>query len=220
MDRFSGASFGHGIGSWSLGGFMSGAVAGLVPAWSSPIFGVVAALACNGWIRLVHWTKRQYRSGISANGAAGSSSPWRIETIISWFVQRYDDPFDVFAIHAVGGLVGLFLTGIFARNDIVALDPLAVIDPSGMGVIDGNAKRLGYQVVDGLACFSWSFFITLAILLIMNKIPGLHLRYQDATNSNSLDTYELGKVEALTNLQLQPVLNIPTDRSSTDQHSV
>ncbi|KAK6329629.1 hypothetical protein TWF730_006177 [Orbilia blumenaviensis] len=203
MDRLSGASLGRNVGHWSLAGFMSGAIAGLVcitpgagyvPIWSSPIFGATAALVCNYWTRLVYLIKFRYSNGISTSGRAGD--PKILETAVIWFIQRYDDPFDVFAIHGIGGLLGLFLTGIFASKDIVALDPQAKDHPEGMGVIDGNAKRLKYQITDGAACFSWSFFITLVILLIMDRIPGLSLRYNGGTEP-SIDSDELGKLETL-----------------------
>ena len=77
---------------WSTVGFCSGCIAGLVaitpasgfvPVWSSVIFGVVGAAACN------MATKLKY-------------------------VLRVDDSLDIFAVHAIGGIVGNLLTGLFA----------------------------------------------------------------------------------------------------------
>ncbi|KAK6540378.1 hypothetical protein TWF694_009179 [Orbilia ellipsospora] len=207
MDRFFGRRFRKNVGHWSLAGFMSGAVAGLVcitpgagyvPPWSSPIFGLAAALVCNSWTSLTIFIEKRFSDSTDPDGKV--KKPKHMEGLISRFMRRYDDPFEVFAIHAIGGLLGLFLTGIFASNEIVALDPGAKIDPKGMGVIDHNSKRLGYQIVDGLACFSWSFFMTLIIVLIMDRIPGLSLRYTGTKgDENCLDEYEFGTVERLTN---------------------
>lgn len=36
--------------------------------------------------------------------------------------MRVDDALDLFAEHAIGGIVGLLLNAFFARSDIVALD--------------------------------------------------------------------------------------------------
>ncbi|KAK6507672.1 hypothetical protein TWF481_006095 [Arthrobotrys musiformis] len=166
---------------------------------------------------MVSWAKDRYggvtnTNGTPVNGAAGNSK--HVGATVSWlkrFVQRYDDPFEVFAIHTIGGLVGLFLTGIFASRDVVALDPQAYIDPDGLGVIDGNTKRLRYQVIDGAACFSWSFFVTLLMLLIMDNIPTLHLRYREE-DMRSIDLYELGNLETLATPQ--PGLLDPTNQGS------
>lgn len=77
---------------YSAVGFCSGCIAGLVaitpasgyvPIWSSVIFGVVGATACN------FATKLKY-------------------------TLRVDDSLDIFAVHAIGGIVGNLLTGLFA----------------------------------------------------------------------------------------------------------
>ena len=79
---------------YSAVGFCSGCIAGLVaitpasgyvPIWSSVIFGVVGAIACN------FATKLKY-------------------------TLRVDDSLDIFAVHAIGGLVGNLLTGLFAAS--------------------------------------------------------------------------------------------------------
>lgn len=38
------------------------------------------------------------------------------------FLLRIDDALDLFAEHAIGGIVGLFMNAFFARHDIIALD--------------------------------------------------------------------------------------------------
>lgn len=103
---------------------------------------------------------------------------------------KIDDAFDIFAQHGVGGFVGCLLTGIFAQKYIPELDQTTI--PGGW--LDGHWMQFLYQLA--LACkkkffplfireipmyilaagFVWSFLITLIILLIMNRIPGLALR--------------------------------------------
>ncbi|ORX94107.1 ammonium transporter AmtB-like domain-containing protein [Clohesyomyces aquaticus] len=51
------------------------------------------------------------------------------------------DTLDIFAIHAVGGFVGMILTAFFARADIVALDGYSTI-PGGANTIDDNWNQL------------------------------------------------------------------------------
>ncbi|CAF3431141.1 unnamed protein product [Rotaria sp. Silwood1] len=85
---------------------------------------------------------------------------------------KIDDAFDIFAQHAVGGFVGCLLTGIFAQKYIPAIDQVNI---SGGG-LDGNWIQIVYQLTLASVGFVWSFVMTLIILLIMNKIPGLTLR--------------------------------------------
>jgi len=42
--------------------------------------------------------------------------------------MRVDDPMDIFAVHALAGVVGLFMTGLFAQASVAANDGYAVID--------------------------------------------------------------------------------------------
>ncbi len=83
-------------GKPSILGFCSGAVAGLV----------VITPAC-GFVR---------PSGAIWIGIAAGLIPWFFcYKVKSWF--GYDDALDTFGVHAVGGTLGAFLTGVLARND-------------------------------------------------------------------------------------------------------
>jgi Amt family ammonium transporter len=64
------------------------------------------------------------------------------------FWMNVDDGLDVFALHAVGGLAGSIMTGLFAADYIAALDGVSVI--SG-GWIQGNWVQLGYQLAGSVA---------------------------------------------------------------------
>ncbi|CAG8472142.1 10235_t:CDS:2 [Acaulospora colombiana] len=102
----------------------------------------------------------------------------------------YDDALDVFAVHGMGGLVGNILTGIFAQQSIVAADGSSI--PGGW--IDGNWKQIGYQLADSAAGLAYSFVVTIIILLIMDKIPGLSLRADPEAELRGLDESELGEL--------------------------
>ncbi|KAF9430410.1 hypothetical protein BGZ94_006980 [Podila epigama] len=104
---------------------------------------------------------------------------------------KYDDAFDVFALHGVGGIVGNILTGVFAQASMAALDGSTVIDG---GWLDGNWIQVAYQLADSAAGMGWSFVVTYLILVIMNKIPGLALRANAAQEHKGLDLAELGEV--------------------------
>ncbi|CAF2910067.1 unnamed protein product [Rotaria sp. Silwood2] len=103
-------------------------------------------------------------------GMSGSASVYFGRQIKTLF--KIDDAFDIFAQHAIGGFVGCFLTGIFAQKYIPAIDEVNIAG----GWLDGNWIQIVYQLTLASAAFVWSFVITLIILLIINKIPGLTLR--------------------------------------------
>jgi Amt family ammonium transporter len=82
-------------GKPSILGFCSGAVAGLVVI--TPACGFVTP------------------SGAVVIGVAAGLIPWFFcYKVKSWI--GYDDALDTFGVHAVGGTIGAFLTGVLARN--------------------------------------------------------------------------------------------------------
>ncbi|CAG8692175.1 4358_t:CDS:1, partial [Racocetra persica] len=105
-------------------------------------------------------------------------------------VFNFDDALDVFAVHAVGGLIGNILTGIFASRKVFALDGA---DRPG-GWIDGNWIQMGYQLANSVAAIAYSFVITYLILWVMDKIPGLSLRADIESETKGLDESELGEL--------------------------
>ncbi|CAJ2510361.1 Uu.00g050640.m01.CDS01 [Anthostomella pinea] len=153
---------------WSVVGFCSGAIAGLVaitPAsgfvtpWAAVIYGVVGSIGCNFATKLK-------------------------------FIMGVDEALDIFAVHAVGGVIGNVLTGIFAADYIAALDGSTVI-PGGW--INHNYVQLGYQLADSVAGFSYSFVLTCVILFLMNLIPGLSLRVDAGDEDTGIDDGQLGE---------------------------
>ncbi|RUS33987.1 ammonium transporter AmtB-like domain-containing protein [Jimgerdemannia flammicorona] len=103
---------------------------------------------------------------------------------------NYDDALDVFAVHGVGGLIGVLLTGVFADYRVVALDGPTTI---AGGWINGHFIQILYQLADGCAGMSYSFVVTYIILFLMDKIPGLSLRVDIKTETNGIDASEMGE---------------------------
>ena len=85
----------------------------------------------------------------------------------------FDDALEVMAVHGIGGIWGAVATGIFAVG--------------GIGLVDGNAQVLGYNVVAVLATIAYSFVVTFIILKILDVIPGLGLRADEADEDAGLD---------------------------------
>ncbi|KAK3829912.1 MAG: ammonium transporter AmtB-like domain-containing protein [Linnemannia elongata] len=152
----------------SVLGFCSGAVAGLVAITPGSGFVSPASSVAIGFC-----------------GAVACNLAVRLKHYL-----KYDDAFDVFAVHGVGGIVGNILTGIFAQSWVAALDGSTVI---AGGWLDGNWIQVAYQLADSAAGLSWSFGVTYLILVIMNKIPGLNLRANAHNEHTGLDLAELGE---------------------------
>ena len=85
----------------------------------------------------------------------------------------FDDALEVMAVHGIGGIWGALATGIFAVG--------------GIGLIDGDATVLGYNAVAVLATIAYSFIVTFIILKILDVIPGLGLRADEAEEDAGLD---------------------------------
>jgi len=108
-------------GKPSVLGFCSGAVAGLVVI--TPACGFVTP---NGSVLI----------GI----AAGLIPFFFCYKVKGWF--GYDDALDTFGVHAVGGTLGAFLTGVLATADVNGNLALSTADPKNPATINGLAKAI------------------------------------------------------------------------------
>merc|ERR1712000_677201 len=112
--------------------------------------------------------------------AAGYVSFW-IAALIGWL--RVDEGMDVFKLHGVGGIVGCFLTGIFAQQWVSSLDG-ATLAPGGL---DGVGVQVGKQLADICAISSYSFVVSAILLLILKYTPGMGLRVSEEAEMIGLD---------------------------------
>lgn len=62
-------------------------------------------------------------------------------------IFKFDDTLDVFSTHAIGGLVGSLMTGIFADSRVIGFD--GTVLPGGW--INGNYIQLAYQLAASVA---------------------------------------------------------------------
>jgi Amt family ammonium transporter len=83
----------------------------------------------------------------------------------------YDDSLDTFGLHGIGGIVGAFLTGVFAN---------AAVNPAGAnGLFKNNGAQLVNQIVAVLATISYSSIGTFILLKIVDAAVGLRISKED-----------------------------------------
>ncbi|EAU31961.1 conserved hypothetical protein [Aspergillus terreus NIH2624] len=148
-------------GKFSLVGACEGAIAGLV--------GITPAAGC------VHVWLAACIGFITAIVCAS------IQNLNDWI--RIDEGMDVFKLHGIGGMVGSFLTGIFASESISALDGASLIS----GAIDGNGVQVGKQLAEICAISAYSFVVSCILLYIMKFIPFMGLRVDPESEMVGLD---------------------------------
>jgi ammonium transporter, Amt family len=147
-------------GKPSILGICSGAVAGLV-----------AITPASGFVDPV--------GSLAIGAAAGIACYWGATSLKHMF--GYDDSLDAFGVHAVGGIVGAILTGVFARTAI-----------SKPGLIDGNAYQVVIQIYGVLGTLIYDAIATLIILLVIKMIIGL--RVSEEAEREGLDISLHGEV--------------------------
>ena len=97
--------------------------------------------------------------------------------------MKVDDALDVWAVHGVGGTLGILLTGVFA---------VTAVNVAGRGLIDGNAGQVGTQLVAIAATWIYSAVATLVILKVVDALVGL--RVDEAEEEAGLDASQHGEV--------------------------
>ena len=145
----------------SVLGIISGAVAGLVAI--TPASGFVGPMGAL-WI------------GIAAGLICFFASTTVKKAI------GYDDSLDVFGIHAVGGIVGAILTGVFAAEAI----------GGKTGLLEGNAGQVLTQIWGITATIGWCAIATFVILIVVNILVGV--RVSQAVEVEGLDINLHGEV--------------------------
>ncbi len=145
----------------SVLGIISGAVAGLVAI--TPASGYVGPIG-SLWI-----------------GAAAGIGCFFAATTFKR-AMGYDDSLDAFGVHAVGGIIGALLTGVFALK--------AVCGTSGL--LEGNPGQVLIQIEGIVATIVWTAVMTWIILIVTNILVGV--RVSQAVEVEGLDINLHGEV--------------------------
>src|SRR3981189_2243092 len=152
---------------WSLKGkptvvgICSGAVAGLVAI--TPASGFVGPIGA-------------FAIGIGA----GVFCYWGCTGLKRMF--SYDDALDCFGVHAIGGIVGALLTGVFAVEQYGGT----------AGVLEGNVGQFFNQCIGVATVFVYDAVVSLIILTVVKMFVGL--RVTEDTERDGLDLALHGEI--------------------------
>ena len=87
----------------------------------------------------------------------------------------YDDSLDVFGVHAIGGIIGALLTGVFAVEAIGGTK----------GLLEGNFAQVPIQAYGVMCTIVWDAVASFVILLVLRLVIGL--RVTEAAEVEGLD---------------------------------
>ena len=98
---------------------------------------------------------------------------------------KIDDALDVWAVHGVGGTVGVLLTGVLAVTAI----------GGAKGLVEGNVNQVGTQLIAIAATWIYSAVATLIILKVVDFCVGL--RVEESEEEVGLDFSQHGEVAGM-----------------------
>ena len=145
-------------GTPSVLGIITGAVGGLVAI--TPASGFVGPIGA-----------------LIIGFAAGFICFWGATTLKNKL--GYDDSLDVFGVHGIGGMVGAFLTGIFADASW-----------GGVGLERSIGSQLGIQVIGIVATAAYSAIGSLIILKVIDAVVGLRVTQEEETAGLDLSLHD------------------------------
>ncbi|HIJ63158.1 MAG TPA: ammonium transporter [Rhodospirillaceae bacterium] len=83
----------------------------------------------------------------------------------------YDDSLDTFGVHAIGGITGALLTGVFAVKDIGGT----------AGVLEGNTAQLALQAEGVVVTILWSGVVSFILYKVVDLLVGLRVSAEEET---------------------------------------
>ena len=156
-----------------------------------------AAMGMVAWLLLSWWREsRPSMTGAMTGAVAGLATvtpaagfvqPWAAAIIgllaafacysaVQFRIRRdWDDALDVWGVHGVGGGLGTILTGFFASAAINGVK----------GVVDGNLRQLGVQILGVAIAGAYAFVVTFGLLKALNAFTPV--RVSEETETLGLD---------------------------------
>src|ERR1700761_3337021 len=157
-------------GKPSILGICSGAVAGLV-----------AITPASGFV--------EPGGALVIGFAAGAVCFWSATSLKH--MMGYDDSLDAFGVHAVGGIRGAILTGVFARASVIT-GSSAMPDMTKGGLIDGHPEQVLTQLIGIGSVIVFDAVLSFIILKVIDLVIGL--RVDEETEVEGLDLALHGEV--------------------------
>jgi len=151
--------------TWMIVEWMMRGKPTLVGICTGAVAGLVAITPASGFVGPV--------GSVAIGVAAGVVCYWGCTGLKH--MLGYDDALDAFGVHAVGGMVGALLTGVFAVEQYGGT----------AGLIDGNAMQVINQIEGIVIVFVYDAVVSLIILKVVDIFIGL--RVTDEVEREGLD---------------------------------
>jgi Amt family ammonium transporter len=169
--------------TWSLLEYLTRGHASLLGAASGAVAGLVAVTPAAGFAGPF--------GAIIIGIIAGAICLWAVVSLKAKL--KYDDSLDVFGVHAVGGIVGAILTGVFVNP---ALGGAGVIDYAMNGGAGGTAEyvfstQVMAQIKGVLVTVIWTAVVSFIAMIIVKATIGL--RPTEAEEREGLDITSHGE---------------------------
>jgi Amt family ammonium transporter len=169
--------------TWSLLEYLTRGHASLLGAASGAVAGLVAVTPAAGFAGPF--------GAIIIGIVAGAICLWAVVSLKAKL--KYDDSLDVFGVHAVGGIVGAILTGVFVNP---ALGGAGVIDYAMNGGAGGTADyvfstQVMAQIKGVLVTVIWTAVVSFIAMIIVKATIGL--RPTEAEEREGLDITSHGE---------------------------
>jgi Amt family ammonium transporter len=110
-------------------------------------------------------------------GVLGSVAIGIVVSVVCFFMVSvvkhkfgYDDSLDAFGVHGIGGIIGAILTGVFASP---------AIQSSYSGLLYGNAKQLGIQLIATVVTMAFSALMTYILYKIVDSLVGIRANQKE-----------------------------------------
>jgi len=97
---------------------------------------------------------------------------------------------DIFALHGVGGMLGLLFTGLCADATITGFDGVTTIKG---GAMNRNWSQMRIQAVYIAATAVYTFAVSASLLKLINFIPVLRLKCSEEEESMGMDAVDVGE---------------------------
>ena len=151
--------------SWAAAEWMHNGKPSALGAISGCVAGLVAITPASGFVTPM--------SAIVIGLIAGVICFFMVAKVKAGF--GYDDSLDAFGVHGVGGTIGAILTGVFGTSLINPIFRNNQGVALGLGVVDGNFRQIGNQVVGVLVAIVLGGVGSLLILKLVDLIIGVRV---------------------------------------------